>query len=266
MPAIPISDTLSTLFPEMDRERPDSADGIRPQPRQKGRAADWRGQMARAYAYAASRARDEDEARRLEEAYAAAMEEGPDFTSYRRESGFQEPPRLSIDRNAAARIRFQLVAIFRGSWKVKDKGQHAGLIKHSVIEVFDALMRLAFKHGRLFPSLVGIAYLAGRSKQTVVNALKVLEQFGFITVIRRIKRIRTALGFKTVQDTNAYTIQEPNPFGQMAFRVFFGGSESRKSAARKPEFLSKKEDRRNSRPTMPWEGSWSDLRTQWEAG
>ncbi len=266
MPAIPISDTLSTLFPELDRDHADSAPQKSAEARQKGRAADWKSQVARAYAYAASRARDEAEAQQLEAAYTAALEEGPDFTNYRRESGFMEAPRVSIDRNAAARIRFQLVAIFRGSWKVKEKGQHAGLVKHSVIEVFDALMRLAFKHGKLFPSLVGLAFLAGRSKQTVVNALKVLEHFGFITVHRRIKRIRTALGFKTVQDTNAYTIQEPNSWGRMAYRVFFGGSESKKSPARKPETLSRKETRPNSRPRMPWEGSWEDLREQWETG
>ena len=63
--------------------------------------------------------------------------------------------------------------------------------------------------GEVRPSLVGIARLACACKQTVVNCLKLLSLYGFVIVHRRIKRIRTALGFKVVQDTNAYTIQEP---------------------------------------------------------
>jgi len=266
MPAIQVSDTLSTLFPELDRDRPDSAHRKPPAARQKGRAADWQAQISRAYAYAAGRAANEAEAEELQQAFEAAMEEGPDFINYRRESLFLDAPAVAIDRNLAARIRFQLVAIFRGTWKAKDKGQHAGMIKHSVIEVFDALIRLAFKHGRLFPSLVGLGYLAGRSKQTIINALKVLAQLGFITIHRRIKRIRTAFGVKVVQDTNAYEIHEPGALGRMAFSIFFGGSESRNSAARKPHCLSMKKEPANSPQRMPWEGHWGDLHEQWEAG
>ena len=36
------------------------------------------------------------------------------------------------------------------------------------------------------------------------------------TVQRRIKKIRTALGFKTVQATNAYTIQVPGGWGHLS--------------------------------------------------
>jgi hypothetical protein len=80
------------------------------------------------------------------------------------------------------------------------------------------------------PSLVGIARLACACKQTVVNCLKLLSLYGFVIVHRRIKRIRTALGFKVVQDTNAYTIQEPQGLGAMALRMFRQASESRKWA------------------------------------
>jgi DNA-binding transcriptional ArsR family regulator len=253
MPAAQASNTFSTLFPQLDRERPDSTHGKSPPARQKGRAADWKAQISRAYAYAAGRAASEAEAAELERAFEAALEEGPDFTNCRRDSLFLDAPKVAIDRNLAARIRFQLVAIFRGTWKTKDKGKHAGLVKHSVIEVFDALIRLAFKHGRLFPSLVGLAYLAGRSKQTVVNALKVLAQLGFITIHRRIKRVRTALGIKVVQNTNAYEVHEPGAFGRMAFQAFSGGSESRKLAARKPNCSSIGENPTKPPQKMPWE-------------
>eukprot|EP01037_Dinobryon_pediforme_P018647 gene18647-18943_t len=202
--------TEPSLFPEIE-----GAD-LSPLPRQaraRGREADWQQQMARAYSYAAGRARGPEEREQIESAYETAISQGADFTRYRGKSGFIDAPRISIDRNAAARIKFMIACIQRGSWRVKDKGKHGGLIPRTVVPVFDALVRLAFKHGRVFPSLVGLAQLAMCCKQTVVQALKVLEFYGFIRVHRRVKRIRTPLGFKVVQDTNAYEITEPNGWG-----------------------------------------------------
>jgi hypothetical protein len=75
---------------------------------------------------------------------------------------------------------------------------------------------LALGYGEVRPSLLGIARLACACKQTVVNCLKLLSLYGFVIVHRRIKRIRTVLGLKVVQDTNAYTIQEPLGLGAIA--------------------------------------------------
>ena len=94
--------------------------------------------------------------------------------------------------------------------------------------VLKALLNLALQYGEVRPSLVGIARLACACKQTVVNCLKLLSLYGFVIVHRRIKRIRTPLGFKVVQDTNAYTIQEPQGLGAIALRMFQQASESRK--------------------------------------
>jgi hypothetical protein len=77
-------------------------------------------------------------------------------------------------------------------------------------------LNLALHYGEVRPSLDGIKRLACVCKLTVVNCLKLLEFYGFVLVHRRIKRIRTALGFKVVQDTNAYTIQEPKGLGALA--------------------------------------------------
>ena len=60
---------------------------------------------------------------------------------------------------------------------------------------------------------------------------RVLTLYGLVIVHRRIKRIRTALGFKVVQDTNAYTIQEPKGLGALAASIFKRASESRKWSA-----------------------------------
>jgi hypothetical protein len=97
-----------------------------------------------------------------------------------------------------------------------------------VARVLKALLNLALQYGEVRPSLLGIARLACACKQTVVNCLKLLSLYGFVIVHRRIKRIRTALGFKVVQDTNAYAIQEPQGLGAIALRMFRQASESRK--------------------------------------
>jgi hypothetical protein len=148
-----------------------------------------------------------------------------------------------MDRNALARLRFKLHGIFRGSWAVKAKGKHCGVIQRTTLAVFDALAGLALKHGKVFPSLEGLAFLSKCSKNTVIAALKELQQFGFVVVHRRVKRVKTALGFKTVQDTNAYSLTEPQGWGAMALKLFGGfvarmkdASESNNWAARDSDF------------------------------
>jgi hypothetical protein len=83
------------------------------------------------------------------------------------------------------------------------------VITRTAEAVFDALMYLTEKYGRVFPSLEGLAHLAMCCKQSVVTALADLEALGFVTRIRRIRRVATALGFKVEQITNAYRVHEP---------------------------------------------------------
>ena len=227
-------------------------------------AAQWRTDMARAYSYNLERAKTPEEEERITAEYERTIEARPDFASYRRDSRFMDAPRHSIDRNGIARIKFKLQAIRRGTWNTKEKGKHSGGIPHSVMEVFDAIAHLVLKHGQVFPSLVGLGILATRSKQTVVNAIKTLEFYGVVTRIRRIKRIRTAMGRKIVQDTNAYTLQEPNMLGEAAYRLFGGGSESRNQAARKPDSYSIDRKRENSRRPDRGGGFFDQLREQWD--
>jgi hypothetical protein len=172
-------------------------------------------------------ARSNEERAFVERLYDEAMAEGPDFINYRGKSAFLAAPRLGIDRNAYARILNALEAIERGTYRTsREKGKQG--IPRTVARVLKALLNLALQYGEVRPSLVGIARLACACKQTVVNCLKLLSLYGFVIVHRRIKRIRTALGFKVVQDTNAYTIQEPQGLGAIAVRMFKKASESRK--------------------------------------
>jgi hypothetical protein len=235
-----LSQITGELFADLP---PRAADSGRPKSAARLRQeADWQRQLAQAFTYQYARARSDDERQALDAEYEKQLAAGPEFTRYRRGSEFRDAPKVSIDRNAVARIRFMIQCIRRGTWHAKGKGKHHGGIPHSTIEVFDALLMLAVKYGKVFPSLLRISELATRSKQTVVNALKVLEFYGFITVHRRIKRVRTALGIKTVQDTNAYVIQEPCGFGRQAFDIFRQSSESRNQAAIRTQLYNFREE------------------------
>jgi hypothetical protein len=114
---------------------------------------------------------------------------------------------VTLDRNE----RVRLMGKFRdgGSWKVKAKGKHRGVITRTAEAVFEALMYLTERYGRVFPSLEGLAHLAMCCKQSVVSALADLERLGFVSRIRRIRQIKTPLGFTTRQITNAYRVHEP---------------------------------------------------------
>jgi hypothetical protein len=127
----------------------------------------------------------------------------------------------------------------RGMWcqryiPPREKGKQG--IPRTVARVLKALLGLALQYGEVRPSLLGIARLACACKQTVVNCLKLLSLYGFVIVHRRIRRIRTPLGFKVVQDTNAYTIQEPQGLGAIALRMFRQTSESRKWSPSSKDF------------------------------
>jgi hypothetical protein len=118
-------------------------------------------------------------------------------------------------------------ALCRRSWVAKESGSHRGIITRTAESVFEALLYLTEKYGRVFLSLEGLAYLAMCCKQSVVTALADLERLGFLTRIRRIRLISTPLGFTTRQITNAYRVHEPaRGLGLIAMTLFTTESNS----------------------------------------
>jgi hypothetical protein len=209
-------------------------------------------------------ARTEDERAFVEQLYEQAVEEGPDFINYRSKSAFEAAPKLGIDRNAYARILNALDMIERGTYRhCREKGKQG--IPRTVARVLKCLLNLALHYGEVRPSLDGIARLACVCKQTVVNCLKLLEFYGLVVVHRRIKRIRTALGFKVVQDTNAYTIQEPKGLGALAASIFKRTSESRKCSVSSTEIHTLKRTAPHSQPWGVPNGVFESSYGQWEA-
>jgi len=203
------------------RTSEDVTPATKPTPRAKGRAADWQRQLARAFLYVHGRAQTPEEAAELERFYAAALAEGPDFTRCRSKSEFKDAPKLNLDRNAISRMMVTFYTLCRNGWVAKDKGKHRGLLSRCAEDVFKALIYLAGKFDRLFPSLKGLAYLARCCPASVSTALDQLEAFGIVTRHRRLKRVMTPLGFRVEQNTNAYEIHPPKTaLGRLAQAVF----------------------------------------------
>jgi hypothetical protein len=175
------------------------------------RSSRYREQLTRAWAFLRERARSEAEAAALDAELERALAEGP---RYHRGSEFIDVPRINCDRNFLAKVLFIARAIERGTYKVRAKGKHGGVLGRSALAVFEVLINIArARQGRVAPGYEALAAIARMSRQTVITAISVLELMGLVTVIRRIKRVRTALGFKTVQATNAFDIHPPELAG-----------------------------------------------------
>jgi hypothetical protein len=151
-------------------------------------------------------------------------------------------PLVTLDRNERVRLVFKFRALCRKSWVAKETGRHRGVVTRTAESVLFALLYLAEKYGRVFPSLEGLAHLAMCCKQSVVTAIADLERLGFVTRIRRIRQITTPLGFTTRQITNAYRVHEPaSGLGLLATLVF--ATESNSWTASDNEIKSKECER-----------------------
>jgi hypothetical protein len=181
----------------------------------RNKAAEWHSEAYRAAAECENLYRAEAE---KIDAELAARGAG----KFRRESGFKNPPKNNLDRNFVARVWFVAKVIEQKSWNCRAKGKHGGLTGTVGLEVLRTLLFVIKKvDGRLYPSLEAIAKLSRKSKQAVVTAIKLLERMGFITVHRRVKRIRTPHGVRVVQDSNAYEFHLPVAgLGALAMAVF----------------------------------------------
>ena len=190
--------------------------------RQKRRAADYRAQLSRAFAYLSGRTRGEQQEAELYSLYERMMEERPDFARVHRGSDFMEPPKRHFSAKDAQEIMRQARAIERGTYASRQKGEHGGAIGKSAIRVLETLLFVVWPTARrgMFPSLAHIAGKAQLSVRTVQDAIAVLQLFGFLKVFRRMKRVATALGSIIAQDTNAYLVQLPTGLGALGAAMF----------------------------------------------
>jgi hypothetical protein len=236
----------------------------------KKRRQSYSEQLTRAWAFLRERAPSEAEASALDQEYERQIAEGP---RYHRGSEFIDVPRINCDRNFLAKVLFVARAIERGSYKVRSKGKHGGTLGRSALAVLELLINMAqARQGRVAPGYEAMAAIVRMSRQTVITAINVLEVMGLVTVIRRIKRVRTALGFKTVQATNAFDIHPPDlagkrrsdtprgrrapggmlNLGALAAAMFVGSSsESKNFSAPKGAVFSKQESKKGASKNAP---------------
>jgi hypothetical protein len=267
MPLKLLSEITGSLFPELPTSSPDS--GASQRVRATKQAAAWRADITRAWAHWRGKASSEHEAARIDVAFEEQLAEGPDFSRHHRGSDFRDAPQVRLDRNDMAKLMTTYRAIERGSWKVKAKGEHGGAIGRSALRVLETFLFVLYRPGKaLCLPYEAIAEAALLSRRTVADAIQHLARLGLITLHRRIKRIKTELGFKVVQDCNAYDLHPPRGLGVLAVQLFSGllgpRSECKNRTAKGHDVYSKRETGQNSAPWGVPDGVYSDLHATWE--
>lgn len=186
--------------------------------RSRNRAAAWRRDIAQWREFQLGRARSESERQAIEREYELRMEAGPDFTQHHASSTFDEAPLQKIDEEGRRAILRAFDEIRRWSWKNARK-PHGQAISRAYREVLSALLALALRHGRVFPSYEKLAEMACCSRSTVYRALRWLKTWGLLTWQRRVKRTASRLGTVVRQTSNAYSIMtELAEIGRAVFR------------------------------------------------
>ncbi|MFY9955027.1 helix-turn-helix domain-containing protein [Bradyrhizobium sp.] len=144
----------------------------------------------------------------------------------------------------------------RKSWPCRKKGKHGGTLGRAAMEVLRTMLFVIKKiDGKLFPSIETLAILCRMSKQTVVTALKVLEQMGFLTVHKRNKRIQTPLGVRLVQDSDAYEFHFPKTgLGALAMAGFVDVLQSLKIRMQVVLHINQAGSEQQQRPKRAWQG------------
>ena len=186
------------------------------------KAGQWSAGIYRAYLYLTTRIREPWQLAELDKQFEKTMADGPDFLKVRREAEFNPVPVVAYNKEAAAEIMKQAREIERETYACRAKGKHGGGIGRmglQLLEWFCFAMWPKARYG-MFPSLAHIADGARMSRETVTEAMKTLELFGFLTVTPRRKRIQTPFGVKQVQDTNCYVLNLAKGLGALALATF----------------------------------------------
>jgi hypothetical protein len=143
----------------------------------------------------------------------------PNHLRPRREKVFGPARGIPLDGNAKARLK----AFVRGyNAKHRQEGQHRGPITRAYMEVFEAML-FGFhnsKSGLCFPSYEAIAEKAKCCRDTVYEAIKVLEAANVLTWVNRIWREQVrerdlfgkcATRWRIIRTSNAYLFRDPLP-------------------------------------------------------
>jgi hypothetical protein len=203
--------------------------------RAKRRFARWQTQVGRE-SYAG--ARTDADVERAERTYEAKIAQGPDWMRYRGDSKLMDVPEVRITSK-------DFGAILSAPDKIEQAAcRSPASIPRAVLTALkgDGLRRmlkymlgLAIKHGRVFPSLIGLAKRAAFcAKGTLIRLRDAAIELGFVTKHRRIETIDAEDGRKTCQANNAYEIHQPKDgsLGDRLLRSNITSSEFKNESAK----------------------------------
>jgi hypothetical protein len=142
---------------------------------------------------------------------------------YRSGAGHLEPPSNNVNVFRRTMLFRDVEALERNSHKRRGKGRTNGLLGKVGVALMRAILFVLDKsdNGRVYPSYATLARLAQYSERAIIYAMKKLERYGFITIIRRCKWIETPYGRRLVQDSNCYQYHLPKTAeGRLALAVF----------------------------------------------
>ena len=128
----------------------------------------------------------------------------------RREKLFREKPGIPLDREAKVRI----MAYARGyNAKHRREGQHQGPITWAFFRVLKAMLWEFHNNrtGYCFPSYETIAEKARCCRDTVYEAIRVLEASGILDWVNRFDKIFIEGSWQVIRTSNAYLFRDPLP-------------------------------------------------------
>jgi hypothetical protein len=203
---------------------PDRVPSAGPPPVRSTRKAEaWTGALYRAHAYVSARLHPGDRPE-LDALLERTVQAGPDFLKVRWNATFAPVPIVAYSREVAVEIMRQAREIERETYASRAKGAHGGALGVSALRLLEWFVFTLWPRAiyGMVPSIAFIASADGArmSRPTVVEGMKRLEAFGFLTITRRRKRVPTALGIKQVQDTNAYVLGLAKGLGALALAAF----------------------------------------------
>ena len=259
-----LSESLFASFPQFAPRPADSA--AAPRVRSTRKAAQWSAGVHQAYSYLSGRSRDPQQQAEIDRLYEQTLQDGPDFMRVRRAATYAPVPVTVYRKEAAAEIMKQAREIERETYTARQKGRHGGGLGRTALQLLEWFAFVMWPKARfgMYPSLEHIAAQARMHKDTVVEGIKTLERFGFLTVTRRRKRVETPFGMKQVQDTNAYVLNLAKGLGALALAIIGKTSESAKPSAKENILLSKREQPNFDPPDSEKYGFWGQLKEQWD--